>query len=189
MGLTVTIHRRALQRHGACEEGLALFDAIKGCADGERAAAGKPARKGLVVRWTRVHAIWMATVYPAFSRWLNDHDLIPAINLTCADLTCADLTRANLTRANLYGADLTRANLTGADLTRADLTRANLTGANLYGADLYGADLYGANLYGANLYGANLTRAKIATDAKVPEGWERVAMSCSCCVSLRRRDL
>jgi hypothetical protein len=98
-------------------------------------------------------------------------------NLSNAELFDADLTYADLTGAILIMAHLHSANLTNADLTDTDLRQADLTDTNLSHADLTRANLDRANLDRANLDRANLTGALWATDAPVPEGWQRDANS------------
>ncbi|WCQ92562.1 pentapeptide repeat-containing protein [Sorangium sp. Soce836] len=210
--ITVSLTRQALTREGACSDGLALFDSIKALADEQRAAEGKPARRGLVVRWTRLHTLWAATAYPSFFGWLVGKGLVPGANLDGANLAGAylagaylaranldganldgaNLARANLARANLDGANLAGAYLDGANLARANLAGAYLAGANLAGAYLAGANLAGANLDGAYLAGANLDGAYLAgarrrrTDP-VLVGWEVVGDECDCCPAPLRR--
>jgi hypothetical protein len=152
--ITVTIHRKTLERHGACPEGLALYDAIAARTDCIT-----------IAEWTPLHSIWPYVAgYGAFARWLEARGIIPRVdfsganlshvNLSCANLSCANLSRANLSRAVLSCANLSRAVLSCANLRGANLYVADLSGANLYGADLFRANLSGANLSGANLYGA-----------------------------------
>jgi hypothetical protein len=173
--IILRIYRQRLVDAGACHDGLALYDAIAAMA---KARGDRRARKRLRVRWTPLHAVWLASAYPAWACWAEAHGIVP--HLRGADLVGANLGGADLRGANLRGADLRGANLYGADLRGAnlykggwtaqpatsapygaDLRGANLRGANLYGADLRGADLRGANLYGADLRGANLRGANL----------------------------
>ncbi len=112
--ITVTIQRKDLEKADACGGGLGLFDSIKALADEQRKAEGKAARKGVTIRWSRLHALWLATAYPEYSRWLIDMGIVPAISFRGANLDGANLIRANLYGANLDGANLIRANLDGA---------------------------------------------------------------------------
>jgi hypothetical protein len=151
--IMLTLPRAALQAHGACDPGLALFDAV---AD----LAGTP--DAITVEWTPLAALWLAVGAPDFARWLRGHGLTPGANLSGADLSRADLSRAYLSRADLSRANLSGANLSGADLSRADLSRANLSGADLSGAYLSGAYLSRADLRGAYLSRANLSGADLS---------------------------
>ena len=166
--ITVTIHRKTLERNEACSEGLALFDAIASLqskSDPKRRARIK------VRHWTPLHSVWaMAAGHGRFLQWAESRGIVPRANLYGANLSGANLSRANLSGANLYGANLSGANLYGASLSGADLSGASLYGADLYGANLYGANLSGANLYGANLSGADLSRAYRGSSSKIP-GW------------------
>ena len=130
--ITVTITRAELVRHNACDDGLALFDAM--------AAPGGT----ITVDWTPLHAIWSRVAFPSFALWCEGEGIIPRADLRGADLRGADLEGANLRGANLRGANLRGADLRGANLRGADLEGADLRGADLLGADLEGADLRGA---------------------------------------------
>ena len=164
--ISVSIWRKTLERLNACAGGLAAFDAL--CALQPKSDARR-AKRFRVTKWTPLHAVWIRAVYPGFSSWLEEHDLIPRANLQGAYLRGADLRGADLRRA-----DLTGANLRGADLRRADLQGAYLQGADLEGADLRRADLEGAYLQGADLEGAYLEGAyRGASDA--PAGWSKDA--------------
>jgi hypothetical protein len=126
--ITVTISKAALRRARACSDGLKLFDELKAMYDAQRAADGKPARKGITVTWTRLHALWLATAHPWAASWLRDEGIVPAISFNGANLDGANLVRANLDGANLE------------PLRREPRTSARtLDGANLvrrYGANL-----------------------------------------------------
>jgi uncharacterized protein YjbI with pentapeptide repeats len=149
--ISVRLTREELQRHGACAEGLGLFEWL----------CGEQGRDDLHVReWTAFHSLYLAAGLPAFAGWLRDEGLIPG--LSGADLRGADLRGAYLTRTNLSGANLYGANLSGAYLSGSNLSDANLSGAYLSGAYLSGANLYGAYLSGAYYPHGDL-----------PEGWER----------------
>ena len=148
---TLTKFQAKRGRPEACANGLALFRQIATMS--KRSPSGKLRIK---VKWTRLHQLWAATVYPEFYAWLREEGLAPQISMRSANLRIADLRSANLGGANLGGA-----NLYSADLGGADLGGANLYGANLYGADLGGADLRIANLRGANLGGADLGGANL----------------------------
>jgi hypothetical protein len=187
-GVVVTLTLLTLRQHGACREGLAVFNAL-------RVAQGR--RCSVRVVWDLLAQLWFATNHREFCGWLRDRGLIPHVNAPNANLGGANLGGANLGGANLYGANLRGADLYGADLYGANLRGANLYGANLRGANLRGANLRGANLRGANLYGANLRGANLRganlrganlggsyyPTGQLPEGWERTGMG-----YLRRPD-
>ena len=109
--ISVTLTRSELVQRGACESGIALFDAI--------AKRGKVCVKD----WSPLHTVWLASAYGSFSSWLADNALIPRANLSRANLSGADLSRADLSGADLYGANLSGANLSGANLSRAARSR------------------------------------------------------------------
>jgi len=119
--ISVTIYRSRLVALGACEEGLALYDAIAAL---QTESDPRRNRRVRIARWTPLHAVWIRCQYPSFAAWLEEQDLIP---------------RANLDGANLRYANLRYANLDGANLRYANLVGANLAGANLAGAYLAGA--------------------------------------------------
>ena len=121
--ITLSLSRKDLVNiHGkaACGGGLALFDTIKAMQDDERRKVGKAPRRGLTVRWTRAHQVWIAVAYPGFAAWLRDNGLAPNVSLSSADLRGANLSSAN------RSADLSSANLRGADLSSADLSSARI---------------------------------------------------------------
>lgn len=150
--ISVTIHRKTLEKHEACKAGLALYDAIAAMLPESDARRDRRIR---IANWTPLHSIWAyAAGYGAFAQWLEVRGIIPH----------ADLSRAHLYGAYLYGVNLSGANLSRANLSRADLSRANL----------YGVNLYGANLYGANFYGANLSGAYRGSSSPIP-GWRTLA--------------
>jgi len=175
--ISVTIHRKTLEKHGACADGLALYDAIAAMLPEDDARRHKRIR---IANWTPLHSIWpYAAGCGSFARWLEDRGIIPRANLAGADLRGAYLRGANLAGADLRGADLRGADLDGAYLRGASLAGANLDGANLAGANLAGANLDGAYLAGANLAGANLDGAYLdgafrGLSAPVP-GWRTLA--------------
>lgn len=110
--ITVTIHRRTLERLDACADGLALYGAI---------AALQPesdARRHLRIKireWTALHSVWPYVAgYGAFVRWLEDRGVVPRANLAGAYLAGANLVGAYLAGAYLVGAYLAGANLAGA---------------------------------------------------------------------------
>jgi len=179
--IIISITETALRAEDPCVDGLDLFRAIKRHQDEVRAAEGKPLRRGLRVRWTRLHGLWLAAAYPSMAGWLADKGIVPQVSLPFADLRGANLRGADLDGANLRGADLDGANLPFANLDGANLRGANLDGANLRGANLDGANLDGANLRGANLRGANWPR-----DKAPPDGWEKRDAACSCCSVLTK---
>ena len=116
--ITVTItedtlirFQRSRGRPVACDAGLTLFRQIAAMC--KRSPSGKLRIK---VKWTRLHQLWAATVYPEFYAWLREEGLAPQISMRSANLRIADLRSANL-----GGADLGGANLYGADLRIADL--------------------------------------------------------------------
>ena len=129
--ISVTIYRSTLVRLGACNAGLALYDAIAALQPESDARRGRRIR---IARWTPLHAVWIRCRYSSFAAWLEALDLIPRANLVGANLVRANLDGANLDGANLDGATLVRANLAGAYLAGANLRYANLDGANLDGA-------------------------------------------------------
>jgi hypothetical protein len=134
--ITVFITRDELVLHEACDDGLAMFDAIAHL-------AGTPGIVA-VAEWTRLHSVWAIFTCSSFALWCEDEGIIPRANLRYADLR-----GANLSDADLRGADLRGANLGGAYLGGADLRGAYLGGANLSDADLSGANLSDAYLSGA----------------------------------------
>ena len=88
--ITVTISKAALKEAGACAAGIALFDTIKRAADAQRATEGKPPRRGLRVRWSRLHALWLSVAYPEFAAWLIGAGLVPSIAFQMANLDGAN---------------------------------------------------------------------------------------------------
>jgi len=138
--ISVSIWRKTLVRLGACEDGLALFDAI--------AAQQPDGRRDriCIARWTPLHGVWAWMTCAGFARWAEQHGIVPSADLRGADLSDADLRYADLTDANLRDADLSGADLSDANLRGADLRYANLSDADLRGADLTGADLSRADL-------------------------------------------
>jgi uncharacterized protein YjbI with pentapeptide repeats len=122
MSILVRFSQNELNQHAACSEGLKLFQTI---------SMGKDE---FTIQWEPLHAIWLRVIYPSFSNWLYQNNLIPQANLTRANLSGAMLSRANLSEANLSEANLSGANLTGANV----LSRTNLTGAVLSRANLTG---------------------------------------------------
>ena len=184
MGYAVlTLKRSDLERAGACEPWLKVFDEICVLRGAEKAPLAR-LKNGESVRkpsWLRVELtpltqLWLARDGIAALNWLRQKGLMGPANLREADLSGADLFGADLSGADLFGADLSgatlyRATLSGATLSGASLYRADLSGADLFGADLSGAslrgaylrgaDLRGASLYGASLYGASLRGADL----------------------------
>ena len=159
--IQVSIRRSELVAEGACSDGLALYDSILAHRNEHRGRRGLPARDRLVMRWTRLHTLMLATSHPGFHGWCVERGILP---------------QASLAGANLDGANLDGANLDGANLARANLARAYLDGANLARA----------NLAGAYLDGANLARAKRNRHDVPIYGWDGEPASCGCCVRLRR---
>ena len=198
-GITVRLSRADLERAGACDSGLALFDALLAHQSEERARhvspdgrSRRPRRplRHLRVRWTSTHQIWLAALIPGFSRWLYERGLIPQISLAGANIRGANLEGANLEGANLRGANLRGAYLEGAYLEGANLEGAYLGsaylggaylggaylgGADLRGAYLGGAYLRGADLGGAYLGGADLRGARADADTVWPDGFDPAA--------------
>jgi uncharacterized protein YjbI with pentapeptide repeats len=172
-GVVVTITRRTLRAHGACSDGIKLFEAL-------RLAQGR--RCSVRVTWDLLGQLWLAQAFPSFASWLREHGLTPQVSAPNANLVGANLDGANLVGAYLAGAYLARAYLDGANLVGAYLVGANLVGANLVGAYLAGANLVGANLDGANLDGANLDGAYRPSVSwgysDLPDGWERDENGC-----------
>jgi len=164
--MIVRIYRRDLVAADACAGGLAVYDAIAAIATD---AGDKRASKRLRLRWTPLHALWLASVHPDYARWLVDTRIVPSLayaRLDRASLVGARLDGARLDGASLDGARLDRASLVGASLDGASLAyarldRASLVGASLDGARLVGARLDGARLDGARLVGASLDRASL----------------------------
>mgnify|MGYP000526504616 CR=1 FL=1 len=148
MGYAVlTLKRRDLERAGACEPWLKMFDEICVLRGAEKAPLAR-LKNGESVRkpsWLRVELtpltqLWLARDGIGALDWLRQKGLMGPANLREADLSGADL----------FGADLSGADLSGADLSGANLRWASLRGADLRGADLRGADLRGASLSGAD---------------------------------------
>ena len=179
--ISVTIWRKTLVRHGACVDGLALFDSI---ASMQPESDPRRLRRIRIPRWGALH--WIMLVQAGYGEWLAQWEIVPRANLRGADLGGANLTGADLRGADLYGvhlrgADLIDANLRDANLIRADFRGANLRGADLGGTDLTGADLRdanliranlrGADLYGTNLIGANLCGAYRGLGQPPIPGW------------------
>jgi len=125
-GPTITLHRATLQAHGACSEGMDLFDEI--CALQERV-------NSVEVLLTPLAALMLSTCYPGFAGWLREEGLLPTTYLRGANLSDANLRGANLSYANLSCANLRGANLSDADLSDADLSDANLSGARRNNTD------------------------------------------------------
>ena len=178
--ITVSIRRADLVAENACNPWLALFDVLKTHQDEQRARsigpegspqAARGPRAGLVVRWSRLHALWLASAYPSFASWLVERGIVPQVSLISA---------------SLRGANLDGASLRGASLDGANLDSASLRGANLDGASLRGASLRGANLDGASLRGASLRGANWPSGRDAPLGWEINACSAGCCRTLVR---
>ena len=151
--ITVSIRRADLVAENACNPWLALFDVLKTHQDEQRARsigpegspqAARGPRAGLVVRWSRLHALWLASAYPSFASWLVERGIVPQVSLISASLRGANLDGASLRGASLDGANLDSASLRGASLRGANLAFASLDGANLDGASLRGASLRGA---------------------------------------------
>jgi len=174
--IQVSIRRSELVAEGACSDGLALYDSILAHQNEHRGRRGLPARDRLVMRWSRLHTLMIATSHPGFHAWCVEHGILPQ-----ASLRSANLVGANLRGASLVGANLRSANLDGADLRGADLRGASLVGANLRSANLRGASLVGADLLGANLRGAKRGWHNAPID-----GWDSDPDACGCCVLLRR---
>ena len=161
MSTYVWIDRAQLTDERACEEGLALFDAVKAAQDDMRRSCGKAPRKKLRLEWSPIAYLWLECNGRGFASWLYGRGIVTMPSFEGANLASANLAYVNIERANLTGANLASADLAGADLARANLDGANLTGANLEGAYLAGANLYSACLAGANLDGAYLTDANL----------------------------
>jgi len=121
--ITISITKAALVAAKACEGGLALYETIKAYQDDVRREEGKAPRRGVLVRWTRLHSIWLATGAPDMASWLVDQGIVPQVCLPFANLDGANLRGANLRGANLDGASLRGANLDGADLRGANWPR------------------------------------------------------------------
>ncbi len=169
MGYAVlTLKRRHLERAGACEPWLKMFDEICVLRGAEKAPLAR-LKNGESVRkpsWLRVELtpltqLWLARDGIGALDWLRQKGLMGPANLSGANLNGADLSGADLRGADLRGASLYRADLSGASLYRADLYGASRYRADLYGASLYGADLSGASLRGADLSGASLRGADL----------------------------
>ncbi|AUX43809.1 uncharacterized protein SOCE26_052640 [Sorangium cellulosum] len=140
---------------------------------------GEPSPGGaLRLRWTPLHAVWLAKVHPTLSAWLVIAGLLPVPHLEYADLRGADLRGVSLGGARLAHVDLSGADLRGAYLAGADLRWASLRGVNLSGADLRGVNLTGARgVELARTDGADLTGAVVGFDgASAPLGWRVVVL-------------
>src|SRR5690606_30205424 len=97
--ITVTIHRKTLERHGACAEGRALYDQI---AASQPESDARRSRRIKIANWTRLHSIWpYAAGYSAFARWLEERGIIPRVDFSGANLSHVSLSCANLSRADL----------------------------------------------------------------------------------------
>ena len=109
--MTLLLTADMLREAGACESGLAAFEA---------AFPG-----GYYGPWTRDTLLeTLRSPLRAYLGWGFENHLIPMWSLRFADLRNADLS----------GADLSGADLRGADLNGADLRNAGLNGADLSGA-------------------------------------------------------
>ena len=107
--ITVSIRRADLVAENACNPWLALFDVLKTHQDEQRARsigpegspqAARGPRAGLVVRWSRLHALWLASAYPSFASWLVERGIVPQVSLISASLDGANLDGASLRGAN-----------------------------------------------------------------------------------------
>jgi len=125
--ISVSLWRSALERHDACSEGMALFEAI---------AAMQPATDKLrtkrirVKNWTLLHQFWLVSAYPRLAGWLRDEGLVPWISVRGANLQGANLYGADLYGANLYGANLRGASLQGANYPIGDVPDGWTRGAD-----------------------------------------------------------
>lgn len=99
--IVVTLWRKTLVRHQACEGGLAAFDAIAAMQAGDAPRNAKRLR----VTWTPLADVWLRATYPSFSQWMRARNLVPMLTLA---------------GANLRGAKLGGADLCGADLGETD---------------------------------------------------------------------
>ena len=81
--ISVSIRRKTLVRLGACEDGLALFDAI--------AAQQPDGRRDriCIARWTPLHGVWAWMTCAGFARWAEQHGIVPSADLRGADLSDA----------------------------------------------------------------------------------------------------
>ncbi len=165
--MKITIRREDFVQLDACEDVLAVLDAIA-------AEAGGWSDDGTAtIWWDWVAEIWARVVCREQVEWAVERRLLPRWDLSGADLRGANLSGADLSGADLRYADLRHADLRHADLFDADLSGANLSGANLFDADLDGADLSDANLSGANLSNTNLSEARNVDRAIGLPGIER----------------
>lgn len=102
--ISVTIHRKTLEKLEACKDGLALYDAIAALLPETDARRDRRIR---IANWTPLHSIWPYVAgYGSLARWLEDRGIVPRAYLRGADLRGAYLSGADLSRANLRGADL-----------------------------------------------------------------------------------
>jgi len=145
--IMVTIRRSRLVELGACEKGIALFDAI---------ASMRGRRTSFRVEWTPLAEAWFST--SGFAQWARENGVVP---------------RLSLAHTNLEGANLARASLAYASLEGASLEGASLEGASLEGAYLAGAYLAGSNLAGVNLARAYLAYANLGEWERGPDGYAR----------------
>ena len=107
-GAYVWLDRDTLVQHGACPDGLAVFDALS-------ALQARPGGR-VLIRWDPLTEVWSRAVLRGHVGWLFERGLVPRMSLRGADLAYADLHRANL-----RGASLHRANLRGANYPTGDL--------------------------------------------------------------------
>jgi len=181
--IILRIYRRDLLAAAACANGLAVYDAIAAMA---LARGDERATKRLRLRWTPLHALWLASAYPSDARWLVEEGIVPAVAmygapLDGASLDGASLDGASLRNASLDGASLRNASLRNAFLDGASLRNASLDGASLRNASLDGASLDGASLRNASLVGASLVDASLrnafldgaywSKSRPAPDGW------------------
>ena len=75
--IAVTITRDELVRHGACAEGLDLFERIA------------PSGRLEIAEWTPLHTLWLAVDEPSHCGWLVGHGIVPRAYLRGANLTGA----------------------------------------------------------------------------------------------------
>ena len=127
MGYAVlTLKRSDLERAGACEPWLKVFDEICVLRGAEKAPLAR-LKNGESVRkpsWLRVELtpltqLWLARDGIAALNWLRQKGLMGPANLREADLSGADLSGANMSRADLSGASLYGENITRL-IARAD---------------------------------------------------------------------
>ena len=87
-GVYVWLDRTTLVQHGACPDGLAVFDALS-------ALQARPGGR-VRIRWDPLTEVWSRVVWPGYAEWLFDRGLCPQMSIRGANLSGADLSGAYL---------------------------------------------------------------------------------------------